>query len=178
MIQRLAELAQVGRTARIGYQKAAEPPKLRLVEPYSLQQGNLEILIRCYQLDPEEGWRSFKHSKIRSVEDGGSTFHPRRRIAFSCEIKTTSGGRPGYADEYSDFLCGCLADLCISPEELAELRRLQQEFGLTSLHIRKIHLDIFMCALKHVDDDATVDDAEEEYLRRMRECLTLAGYCP
>lgn len=68
-IRLLIEAASHQRVATIRYRKRASETQLvpRSVEPYALSEGNCGVLIRCYQLAPELGWRTFSAHKIVST---------------------------------------------------------------------------------------------------------------
>ena len=109
MFRAIASIAQSNRIADIVYQKGSEPPHRRLVEPYLLEKNRYAILIRCFQLEPQSGWRIFKESKILEVRDTGRSFVPRRPVRFDLSIlesrKHPKG--PEYVQDGAPCSCCC-----------------------------------------------------------------------
>lgn len=173
----LVELANEHQVARITYQKAAEVPHAREVEPYRIDRGRYEILLYCFQRSPEEGWRQFKPSKIRSVEPTGASFTPRRKIAFDAGVLgTVWHPETSPTFEFSDLISTFITDLEISDAESAELRRFRAEAGLSQADVDQVCADLYRCAEQHTLADGVIDATEAEYLRRYKACLLRAGW--
>ena len=178
MFRAIASIAQSNRIADIVYQKGSEPPYRRVVEPYLLEKSRYAILIRCFQLEPQSGWRIFKESKILEVRDTGRSFVPRRPVRFDLSILESRRHPKGPEYEYTAILSDYLSDLEINDGEACELQRIQRDLGLSDDAIRGVHCQLFGAAIGEVNEDGKVDDDEAEYLRRYRHCLIRAGWCP
>src|SRR4051812_48120273 len=93
-LDQLTDLAERRRCARLRYRSRLTPSRLfdRLVEPYGLVQGKEDVMVRCYQLHPSEGWRTFMVHKIDEVEDAGVAFNPRRDVTLPGDESLAFGG--------------------------------------------------------------------------------------
>lgn len=176
-LARIVDLANGHQVARITYQKASEAAHVREVEAYRIERGRYEILLCCFQRTPEEGWRQFKPSKIRTVEPAGAKFKPRRKIDFDAGVLgTVYHPETSPAFEFSDLLSGFLSDLEISPAEAAELLRFRSAAALPQVEVDRVCAELYDCAERYALADGVIDAQEEDYLRKYRACLTRAGW--
>ena len=71
-------------------------------------------MVRCYQLEPEEGWRFFMLHKIDRIEGTNESFLPRAKITLTTgEILQSFEPDPTWTDNariYRDMIGDALAD--------------------------------------------------------------------
>lgn len=178
----LIDLAKKNRVAKIIYQKASTDlnPHPRLIEPYSLTQGKQDIMLRAYQLDPEEGWRYFMFHKITQISDGDKIFTPRRRMSFIHGIVAKTY-EPYEAwnesvQEYRNIVLNCLADYKITKKESFMLENFKSTNNITPEQMRSVHASIFSNCLNHIISDGIVDTSEEQQLFTINVCLSACGW--
>jgi len=180
-MDKLKSLAKQNHLVLIKYQKTAidiDPPH-RLIEPYSLTQGKQDIMLRAYQILPEEGWRYFMFHKIIAIDDGNADFTPRRKMTFiegfitytyePCEAWNNS------AQNYRNMILDCLADMKITLEEKTKIENFKRAHNITPEQIRSIHASIFANCLNHILSDGIIEDNEQSQLNILNQCLIDCG---
>lgn len=178
----IIELAQKRHLAEILYQKspadAAPPP--RVIEPYSISQGKQDIMIRGYQVEPDEGWRYFMKHKIVGVRDTGREFEPRRRITMDVKnIRQTFEPWAEWSEGvkmYRDAVMDILADMVVTDEERANADEMRRENGIGDEMMRSVHATIFSNCLTHILADGVVDEQERNQIKALHSCLRKLGW--
>lgn len=181
-VQTLAELGSRRRLAELYYRKGSSSKKLprRLVEPYNFTQGSQDVMVRCYQIEPEEGWRFFMLHKIDRVADAGAIFNPRRTVRLDTgEIDLTFQERPYWTPElqgYRDLVSDALADGKVTKEERLEIETYAMNNGISLQQLRFVHASIFYRCLGAILDDGQVDADERVQLRFLNRVLRALGW--
>jgi DNA ligase D-like protein (predicted 3'-phosphoesterase) len=181
-IVELARLAEKRRLAVIKYKKPSDTETVtRWVEPYKLVEGVSSLLVRCYQVHPEEkaGWKHFKINYISSVQDGGADYTPRTNITLSTgeivqPILTPQLTEP--RRDYYNLLTKILEDRQITQMEYRIAEEAAQDLALSDL--RAVHLAILRDALDNVLLDEIIDQAEADYLANIVQMLAGLGWFP
>ncbi|MFA6636727.1 MAG: WYL domain-containing protein [Candidatus Omnitrophota bacterium] len=182
IIDQLTELAVKHHVVSLVYQKSLSDltPSPRLIEPYSLSQGKQDIMLRAYQLAPEEGWRFFMLHKIIGISDNGTSFKPRKKVTIQTgEITPTFHPYESWTDavqKYRNMVLSFLSDRVITEGEKKKLQKFVEEENLQISEIRGVHLSIFSECLQHVLRDGIVDDGEAREIELLNNCLTSCGY--
>jgi hypothetical protein len=88
------------------------------------------------------------------------------------------GEMPGQPDRlYRDYLLHCLADRQLTDEELADLEHLRSvlrlDAGTIALVHRRVAREVYSRTVDDVLADAAIDEAEREFLRRLRDHLEI-----
>jgi predicted DNA-binding transcriptional regulator YafY len=182
ILDQLTDLAVKQRVVVLTYQKSlsdSNPPK-RLIEPYSLSQGKQDIMLRAYQLEPEEGWRFFMLHKIVEISDNGSPFTPRRKVTIQTgEIFQTFQPYENWTDavqKYRNMVLSFLSDRIITEDEKIQLQKFVKKHNLQLTEIRSVHFSIFSECLQHILKDGIVDDGEAQEIGLLNNCLISCGY--
>ena len=139
---------------------------IRLAEPYGFVEGRQDVMVRAYQIVPEEGWRFFMAHKLTEAEDTREPFHPRRRITLptgvvddvyrSGPVEEWDEARRGYRDLVSDTM----ADGTVTPLELEEIRVYRVRHRMQNPDVRFVHANLYHRVLGAVVDDGRVDTEE------------------
>ena len=132
-LKRLVEIAAKKHLAEVFYRKTATSEAIapRTVEPYGLTQGKQDPMVRCYQLDQQEGWRYFMIHKLDDVRDTGTTFKPRRRITLP-QVKVDQRYEPDphwtkSIQHYRNLVGDAMADGVVTRDEIREIETFKQE---------------------------------------------------
>jgi DNA polymerase-3 subunit epsilon len=80
--------------------------------------------------------------------------------------------------EYWDAITAAVADLEITPEEIADLAARRLRLGLTTDELRAVHGRVFAAMLTQAIEDTAVTDAEWLQLKRLHGCLGQLGWAP
>lgn len=80
--------------------------------------------------------------------------------------------------EYWEELKGALGDLEMDDEEVERLTELRTRLGLAKETVRRLHAKAFSSVIAQCIDDKWLDDREVRLLRRVRQCLSKAGWAP
>lgn len=80
--------------------------------------------------------------------------------------------------EYWDALKAVIADLRVTPEEVAYLRQKQRGLGLTEHEVRSLHARAFAGLLGDLTDDYLIDDREAEKIAGLADALRALGWAP
>lgn len=183
-LEQLTDLAERHRCATLHYGSRLTPSitRPRVVEPYNLTQGKEDVMVRCYQLYPVEGWRYFMVHKIRDVADAGVQFIPRRDVTLPTDETITFGGPRRDAPwtegmlQYRDAVSDALADGIVRKEEFDEVRAVARQVGLTQEQIRYVHASLFHRCLGAVLRDGTVGEGQLAELRLVQRVLHGLGW--
>lgn len=178
----LIAAARQQRRVLMWYRKAVSrtPVAERLVEPYSLNTGKQDTLIRCYQVGPEAGWRTFMVHKIERLEVTPEVYFPRRKVTLcDAEVEPTYEPSPFWSEarrDYRDIVCDALADGTVSARELADIKALLVERGLTHDDTRYVHASLFHRCLGAVLEDGFVSEEEVAEIRFLHRVFAALGW--
>jgi len=181
-VKTLVELGSNRRLAALYYRKRTASKELprRLVEPYNFTQGHEDVMVRCYQIEPEEGWRFFLLHKIDHVTDAGAIFNPRRQIHLDTrELDLTHEERRYWTPElqtYRDLVCDALADEKVTKAERLEIEAYAMNNGLSLQQLRFVHASIFHRCLGAIIEDGEVDADERLQLSFLNRVLHALGW--
>jgi hypothetical protein len=180
--KKLFELGSNRRLAALYYRKGTVAKDLprRLVEPYNFTQGNEDVMLRCYQIEPDEGWRFLMLHKIEHVTDAGAAFNPRRQVRLDVgELDLTYQERPYWTPElqtYRDLVSDALADGKVTREERLEIEAYAMNNGISLQQLRFVHANIFHRCLGAIIEDGEVDADERLQLRFLSRVLNVLGW--
>lgn len=183
-IHELVRIATAHRLATLYYRKGATRRELpaRLVEAYTVTQGKQDLMVRCFQREPEEGWRFFMVHKIDRVHDTGRTFRPRTRLSLETgEIEQRYERDDLWSDAraaYRDLVSDALADGTVSVEERLLIDGLVQAQGLTTSDIRFVHTSIYHRCLAVILEDGRIDEQELAQLHFLNAVFRSLGWSP
>lgn len=179
----LARLASSRQLARVVYRKhispEADPP--RVIEPYNLTPGQNDLMLRCYQVQPDEGWRFLMLSRIVRVEDAGRPFQPRVRVTISPE-DLPEGVAPAAAPaddrvaRYRSMVSEALADDTVTREEFERIRAFVDRSGLTVPEMQFVHAELFHACLGAIIEDGRIDAHERAQIRFLHRVLGALGW--
>lgn len=181
-LEQLTDLAERHHCATLHYRSRLTPSvtRPRIVEPYNLTQGKEDIMVRCYQLYPVEGWRYFMVHKIDDVRDAGVEFTPRRDVTLPTDELITFGGARDDAPwteamlEYRDAVSDALADGIVRKEEFDAVKEIGR--GLTDEQIRYVHASLFHRCLGAILRDGTVGESQLAEIRLVQRVLSGLGW--
>jgi predicted DNA-binding transcriptional regulator YafY len=185
--ERLDELIALGedhRAVRVHYRSRLTPTQLlgRVIEPYNLTQGKEDVLVRAYQLEPEEGWRYFMAHKIDRVEDAGRTFEPRREVTLAQDsrliFEPPRAGTP-WTDamrRYRDLVVDALAEGLVGKPMFDEIHDFAASSGLTDEQVRYVHASLFYRLLGAILRDGTVAEPQLAEIRHVQRVLKGLGW--
>ncbi|MEL6739326.1 MAG: WYL domain-containing protein [Planctomycetota bacterium] len=186
-IRTLIEAASHQRVATIRYRKRASDTRLvpRSVEPYALSEGNCGMLVRCYQLAPELGWRTFSAHKIVSTEMTDRIFKPRRKITIPAAVLEQRMARrnaeptilmtPGRR-AYLDIVLDAMADGDVSAEELAAIETMKQQGEIELDDVRYAHAHLLHQCLGLSLADGEVSTEEVNEMRFLQRVFAALGW--
>ena len=178
----LSELGTSKRLAAVRYRKSFRGGNslVRLIEPYSFTRGERDIMLRCYQIEPDEGWRFFAVNKISQVSDGGGSFKPRTAINLQLDRDGAALSDEAVWTEdllaYSELVSGALADDRVTREERDEIEEFSKEHSLTIERRRFVHAALFHRCLDTVLDDGVIDAQERAQLKFLDRVLSSLGW--
>lgn len=178
----LIKAARTNNRALMWYRKSVsrKPIVERLVEPYSLNSGKQDTLVRCYQVGPEAGWRTFMVHKIERLEITPEMYHPRRKVTLcDAEIEPVYEPSPFWTEgriAYRDMVCDALADGFVSKHELAEIKSLIESSKLTLDDTRYVHASLFHRCLGAVLEDGFISDEEVAEIRFLHKVFAALGW--
>ena len=181
-VKALVELGNQCRLVALYYRKGASTKDLprRLVEPYNFTHGDDDVMLRCYQLEPEPGWRFFTINKIHHVTDAGTAFEPRRLVRLDeREAELSTAERHYWTPElqtYRDLVGDALADGRVTKDERLEIESYVMNHGVTLGQIRFVHASIFNGCLGAILDDGEVDAEERVQLKFLDRVLHALGW--
>lgn len=183
-LRTLVELATNRRLAALRYQKdtGVGDDRPRLVEPYNITPGQRDLMLRCYQIQPDEGWRFFMVRKIKGVQDGGEPFQPRVKVTISprdIRIEGPADDRPPESDRvaaYRTMVSDALADDAVTKEEFDQIRRFVASSGLTNSEMQFVHASLFHSCLGAIIEDGCVDANERAQIRFLHKVLRALGW--
>jgi hypothetical protein len=186
-IQFIVDCAAQRRLIRLVYQKVEDTSGIeRLVEPYRFQESHGNLMLQCWQRDPESTdytcWRNFRLDRILELGDGGATFEPRCDVticrgevhAFEMGVEPIQTSGPTV--DYGSFVERAMLDGRLTAAEAGEAEQLKGQLGIGD--VRAAHARAFLNVLQEVLKDGVVTDVEEEYLGRARRFLKRLGWAP
>ncbi len=156
----------------------------REVEPYALTDGRQDLLVYCFQRDPEpDGYRSFMLHKIADAEITERMYLPRRAVTIDAAEIESRGiePMPAWTDparRYRDHITAIMADGEVKPEEIHSCLLTAREVGLSVEERDYVHASLFHRILGAVLDDGKMSDAERRQIRFMQRTLAALGYAP
>lgn len=165
---------------RIRYRKTDSDlnPPHRLAEPYSMSQGRQDIMLKAYQIEPENGYRFFVLQKIVDVVDTGNTFTPRRAIRKKtikdCENNIPDNW-PDRMKAYQGLVMGILADSIVTAQELRAAETCRQTRSISDNERRLVHECLYMDCFRNIMADGAIDDEERSALISIDKNLSLLG---
>lgn len=177
------ESARQRRLVRFIYRKhlAREPNPIRVAEPYTFAEGKQDLMIRCYQIEPEEGWRFFMAHKLDSATMLDDRFHPRRTITlptgevdFKAPREEWTTSRRAYRDLVSD----AMADGTVGPAEFTAIREHRAAHALTDDDIRFVHASLTHRCLGAILDDGEISEQELLQIRFVFGVMSRLGWAP
>lgn len=183
-MEQLVTLAEKRRVAELHYRKhlTNTEPVPRLVEPYNFTRGQQDVILRCYQLEPDPGWRFFMIHKIDRIEDGGTDYQPRVRVMLDMDhAQGESIDQPGqsWSDRvrrYRDLVSDAMADGVITREELAQIDQLKRDSGLSAEERDYVHAALFHRCLGAIVEDGEVTRPEKEQIQFLKKVLEKLGW--
>lgn len=187
-LETLKRLAAERRCAELHYRDRLTPSRTvaRLVEPYALLQGTQDVLVRCYQLRPDEGWRTFMLHKIDRVIDTGVHFTPRQEVTIAADETPIFGGEPGSGGArdpwtpdlllYRDLVAEALRHGLVDDEKLGEIRSFAERAGLRPEQARWVHAVLFQRCLNGVIRDGEVGPRQLAEIQLVQRVLTGLGW--
>ena len=147
----------------------------RTVEPYSIIDTHGGTKIRCYQLTPEEGWRIFDLRMLESVKDSDQNYKPRRPLTVKTgELQhhfETLETRNVELDEYVRRVNEIIADMRVTVEDVQNLKKFRQTYGLTLDEVRWVHCKILSDYLNTVIPDGVVTREEFQQIQELNKAL-------
>ncbi len=182
LVDLLVEAAQTQRIAEVHYRKKVASSRLqpRFVEPYHFKQGKQDLLIHCFQLQPEPGWRFFMAHRLDHVELTTDSFEPRRRITLPGGVVDTEWDvNPVWTDglcAYRDLVSDAIADGIVTQLELGEIRTLTAQHELEPSGTRFVHASIFHRCLGAILDDGVVTEEEMKQIRFLNRVMQALGW--
>jgi len=183
-MKKLIELAQNRRVVELAYRKHLSSGEAvpRLVEPYNFTQGQQDVILRCYQLEPDQGWRFFMVHKIDEIRDGGEPFQPRVTVTLD-EADLDPSKRPQgsgvWSDRvkrYRDLVSDAMADETVTKDELEEIRGYVKDSGLTEEERKFVHASLFHRCLGAVIEDGEVSTSEVAQIQFLHRVLKALGW--
>jgi len=137
---------------------------LRTVEPYSVIDTHGGTKVRCFQTSPEPGWRIFDLRLMISVKNTGQVYQPRRPLTIQTgklqhRIEPLES-RNVELEEYTRRVTEVLADMRVTTEEVASLKKFRSTYGLTQDEARWVHCKILADYLNVVVQDGVVTREE------------------
>ncbi len=183
-IDQLIRIASDHKLVQFRYLKKAtrHDAPLRVVEAYNFSQGRQDPMIRCYQIEPQEGWRFFMLHKIEGVSDTGVAFRPRRKVTLCTGLiddrVESSSNWPDIRRGYRNLISDSLADGTLSKSELVDINDYVLANGLREQDIRFVHASIYHRCLGAILDDGIVGDDEEKQIRFLDRALSYIGWSP
>lgn len=183
----IVDLAREHKVIGIVYRKPGEMGSTdRRCEPYRLQESGGNLMVLCWQLNPEipdiAKWRNFRLDRIESITDSGATFDPRCEVTI-CEGEVHAfqwGHEPartlGPPVRYARLIESLMLDNRLTAAEMEQAIALQVDISRDEL--RGIHAQVFTNVLQEVLKDCAVSDDEEEYLAKVRRMLKKLGWAP
>lgn len=181
---RLAEFGSQRRVVEVHYRKHltnAEPVP-RLVEPYNFTYGPQDVILRCYQLEPDQGWRFFMVHKIDRVEDGGQPFEPRVRVALELEppdgngTEQRSSAQSKRVRDYRDLVLDAIADGKVTADERAAIEAFIRESELSHEERDFVHAALFHRCLGAIIEDGEITRQERDQIQFLQQVLTRLGW--
>lgn len=183
-LEQLVAIAGRQCLAELHYRKTATARDLvpRIVEPYSFTQGKQDVMVKCFQLEPEAGWRFFMIHRIEKVCDTGRLFEPRAKISMQQVIVD-----PTYEQldvwntamkHYRNLVSDAMADGRVTEEERLEADRFARDNKLSTAQRRFVHASLFHRCLGAILEDERIDDEELAQLQFLSKVLTSMGWCP
>lgn len=178
----LVELGSRKRLVRLYYRRLIfhDQPEARIVEPYNLTEGTENIMVRCYQRQPDAGWRFFMLSKIDLAEDAGEGFHPRTRITLDPDAigsrTVLESDWATHLRHYRDLVGEALADGRVTTEEQQKIQQFAMDNNISLQQIRAVHATIFHQCLGAILDDGVVDSDERAQLQFLDRVLRSLGW--
>lgn len=79
---------------------------------------------------------------------------------------------------YWRALVTALADLEVTPEELAQLRQLHARLELAPEDLHGLHAQVFAASLHQAIGTGRIDAEARAQLKKLKVCLTAVGWCP
>ncbi len=181
-VDKLLQLGNDHRLVALFYRKGEHARDLprRIVEPYNLTHGDQDIMVRCYQRAPEEGWRFFMLSRIDHAADAGDAFTPRRRVRLDArEINMRPEERahwPAELQAYRELVSDALADGKVTADERLEIEQYAMNHGIALPQVRFVHAAIFSDCLGAILEDGEVDAEERKQLNFVHRVLHVLGW--
>lgn len=178
----LIEAAKSNQLCILHYRKAVsrKTTQARLIEPYSLVTGKQDTLVRCYQVDPESGWRTFMLHKFESVSLSDISYQPRRQATIiHAEIHVQYEPSTFWTDsrkQYRDLICDILADGKVSRNELDLALGFISSANLGIDDIRFVHATLYHRALGAIIDDGFITDVEVAETRFLHKVFDALGW--
>lgn len=181
VLEDLADLARKREMAVLWYQKAVGEKLTagRLVEPYSYTQGKQDVMVRCYQIEPEEGWRFFMHHRIHRVHASGKTFKPRTKTTI-CDGVLHEAFEPWdqwteIAKEYRNKICEALADMNLDETEREQIKAFSSIHSIPEETSASVRGAIFHACMTHFLDDGRLTVYERVQLAKLNDFLRELG---
>lgn len=185
--EKMTQLASLGakrRVVEVHYRKHLTKPDsvARLVEPYNFTQGQQDIMLRCFQLEPDPGWRFFMVHKIDRIEDGGSGFEPRVRIALDTQTlgqdatDVISTAHLERVRKYRDLVLDAIADNRVTKEEQEQIEAFRVESDLSDAERDYVHAALFHRCIGAIVEDGQVTQEERQQVIFLQRVLTKLGW--
>ncbi|WP_432797186.1 WYL domain-containing protein [Poriferisphaera sp. WC338] len=195
IFEKATAISSKGHLARIVYQKPTETaPSERIVEMYSLVHSQAgALLIRCWQVEPEDDWRTFRLDRILNIYDTRKKFKPKYESTLADGVvspykrgkggggtatatKKKAASRTGLYADYCELVTLAVMDGKLSLKERWFARKLKK--NLTIGQIRSAHALIYADLIAEVTMDGEIDDNEVQALRVRRKLLKKLGWSP
>lgn len=181
----LSECSRLRRRARLVYRKTFETAgsEPRIVEPAKLLIGKQDVLLRCWQVRPENGERTIMLHRIASAE---MTAEPYGRIRSPSvhlgEVLNYATPDPRWTPAmkgYRDLIGDVLADGTVTQAELdALLGHRRNHPDLSDEQVRLVNESLMDRLRREVEEDGVVTDDERRQVANLESLLAQVEQSP
>jgi len=182
-LNRLIELSGQKRKTALSYKRHGnDVSERRVVEAYNLTNGKGDLLVRCFQVEPDEGWRFFSISRIESVDDAGDSFVPRVPLSLaSIEIdprmqESFSRGPTTPEKQYEALIVDAMTDGVVTEEEFGAIAKFVADSNLSDEDRMLVHAKLMHECLGAIIEDNAVEPAERELITFLHKTLARLGW--
>jgi len=182
LLRKLIDIADKKHLAEVTYSMDSPDSgaQVRIVEPYSWTKGKQDVMVRCYQREPDEGWRFLTVHRLASVKDTGKRFHPRARIAIpDTKVARHLEESPVWTPAlraYRFLIGDALADGMVTAKKLTTIAEFKHKNRITMDQTRFVHGVIFHQCLGAILEDGTIDEDERAQIRFLHKVLRRLGW--
>lgn len=198
----MMDAVRAGRYCRLCYDKQdGTPLSTRIVEPRQLVDGLSGLMIRCFQIEPERGVRTFRLERVADVQvdsrilselaqkrntfctgeviglkrDDAEVWREPRAEAGSVHRHRAAWTTPWFST-YVAFLRDALLDAQLSPAEAHGAAAIQFELGLTADQIASAHAYLLAEELMGFAADGVMSSEEQAVFASLSRALGRIGW--